>query len=471
MKFRGALVAILILAGLVAYLFLVEFPGQKAKKEREKEEKSVFSLVRDDVARVALKRLEGESLEFERLDAEAPEARDKLWEWRLKNPLETYADKVRVEDLLRELEDLRKQHDLESVDFAQFGLANPEVRVEIEMRDGRSLGLSVGADAPVEAAAYARADHQGGVFLIDRSVKESLLKDTFHFRDRRAVNFDAMHLLRMAVRRPEESLALEKRDNAWRLVEPQASPAEKEAVDDFLYALEHMSASSVVSEHAAGTERRAHGLGAPYLDVELVEKRGEGERTTDVLFGKEDDKLYALRDWDQALLEIESPSWEKLDVSFDALRRKRLFTLPKWEVSRVEVKNPEGSYVLAKEDWTWRVLEPEGEKDPDRMQADDVISTITHLRASGFSPVPEDEAPLGLDEPFLQLRAGSDERSESASFGRGPEDGRVYARVEGWDDTLLVVEESSLEILLKPYAYLLEPTPEHEKLSEELMKH
>jgi hypothetical protein len=80
-------------------------------------------------------------------------------------------------------------------------------------------------------------------------------------------------------------------------------------------------------------------------------------------------------------------------------------------------------------------------------------------------------ASVGLDEPFLQLRAGSDERSESASFGRGPEDGLVYARVEGWDDTLLIVEEPSLEILLKPYAYLLEPTPEHERLSEELMKH
>jgi hypothetical protein len=273
------------------------------------------------------------------------------------------------------------------------------------------------------------------------------------------------------VRRPEEALALEKRDDVWRLVEPQASPAEKEAVDDFLYALEYMNASSVVSEHAAGPERRAHGLDAPYLDAELVEKRGEGERTTSVVLGKKDEKLYALRDWDGALLEIESPNWDDLDVSFDSLRRKRLFTLPKWEVSRVEVKNPEGSYVLAKEDWTWHLLEPEGEEDPDRMQADDVVSVITQLKASEFFSVPDDMASVGLDEPFLRLRAGSDERSESASFGRGSEEGRVYARVEGWDDTLLVVEESSLEIFLKPYAYLLEPTPEHEKLAEEVMKH
>ena len=104
------------------------------------------------------------------------------------------------------------------------------------------------------------------------------------------------------------------------------------------------------------------------------------------------------------------------------------------------------------------------------MQADDVVSGITQLKASEFLPVPDDMAVVGLDEPFLELRAGSDERSESASFGRDSE-GKIYARVEGWDDILLIVKESPLEIFLKPYSYLLEPTPEQEKLAEEVLKH
>jgi hypothetical protein len=457
MRFRGSLIALAILAALGAYLYLVEFPRQEKKEEAGKKEKQVFSFSRDDVVRLTLRRKGEVEIVVSRLEGE-----NSPWAWKMEAPVETYADRGRVEDILRDMESLRKNRDIEGTGLAAYGLEPPDAVAVAELRGGGSVSLALGADTPVESLTYARAGEEG-VILVDRHMRAALSKDALALRDRRAAAFESSRVQRVEIRAPKGRVVVKKEGGAWHVAEPSGTPAEKERMDNFLYALETMNASAVLAESAGDAERRRFGFGKPLFAVSVFEQRGDSQREAAAEFAGKGGNLYAVRGWDGALIEIENPRWEDLDPSFDALRRRKIFTFPKWEIKGVEVKNPEGGWSLAKENWEWTMQSPE-KKAPDRVKADETVSAAARLAASGFSET------CGAGEPFLEIRLRGEERSESAAFTRLP-DGGICARVEGWDDAALLMEEPTLEAFLKPAAYLLEPTPPSELQMEDLHHH
>jgi hypothetical protein len=454
-RFRSSLIALGILAALAAYIWWVEKPAALKKEETQKAEAQVFKFSRENAARVEIQSAAG-AVVLERTPAEDPASA--VWKWRLVEPLATWADAVRVDDVLRELEDLKSQRRVEGTDMAVFGLDAPPIRVEVKMKDGSVLGLDMGRDAQVERGVYAR--RRGGaaspVYLLDGYVKTALSRGASELRDRSVVRFESARVRKIEIESLEGRLTLEKNAGRWSLSAPKSMQADREAVDNLLQALEFMNATEIVSERPDAKTVREKNLAPPWMRLTLTERRDAGERKVMAVLGRRKDALFALRDWDGALLRVDSPRWDDLRSRPEYYRRGRLVEFAKWDVEGVEVEG-EKSFALEKKDWEWKLVRPK-EAEPDRVRMDGLLDALMNLKAADYFEKPSEDAAWGLDKPFLRLRVkGKEGALAEVSFGR--KDGKIAARAAGWDGVVLAVDEALVATFLQGHEELLKPSP------------
>lgn len=105
-------------------------------------------------------------------------------------------------EAVRQLEALRW---VSSSDDGSFGLATPHLRFELHTAEGKVLGVSVGNRAP--RGYYAKADGDAGVFLISRSVVDTL---TMLILDRSGFTLDPDTATQIVVNTGNASIELER---------------------------------------------------------------------------------------------------------------------------------------------------------------------------------------------------------------------------------------------------------------------
>ncbi|MGD8813931.1 MAG: DUF4340 domain-containing protein [Anaerolineales bacterium] len=90
----------------------------------------------------------GEAVELHRDDDE---------QWVLAEPVEAAADVMRVESAVSWLAAPVAERTLDPVnDFAPYGLAEPSKIVRVDLKDGSSLSLEIGREAPTSSVVYVR---------------------------------------------------------------------------------------------------------------------------------------------------------------------------------------------------------------------------------------------------------------------------------------------------------------------------
>ncbi len=144
--------AFLVLLGVVWYL---EWrPGKPAPKATTNQ---LFHFRSSDVQRVAIAR-EGTVVEIARQGNE----------WVIRRPLAQPADRFKAEGLVSQLASLIPTRSLGSgfQGLDTYGLAKPDLTVEVEAPAGRVHKLLVGAQNPEKTGYYVKTDESGAVYLI-----------------------------------------------------------------------------------------------------------------------------------------------------------------------------------------------------------------------------------------------------------------------------------------------------------------
>jgi hypothetical protein len=429
---RRLLAALVVLAGLLAYVYFVEIRGtERREKEKEASEK-VFPEGTEAVAELSLRR-EEESLRLVK-DAGG---------WRIVEPVPAAPDSDAVDRLLEDLDGIRITRELGEVeDLAPYRLAPPALRVEVKPAGGKpARTLLVGDDAPTGGGVYVRIGEAGRVAVVTGAAP--LRSATmFALRDRSLLRFDPGRVTSLRILRGREEIALAKSGGTWRLTAPVLAPADEASVTDLLYALERLTAQEFVDEKPAPEVRKQHGLEPAQERVVLASEEWEGERVLE--FGNTTSgSVLALRPGSGELVKVPDAAQQKWKGGADRFRRKEVLPFSRWDVAKLRIEGlPGGPLELVRgEESGWIRQAPVGAALPED-PVDLLLRNLSDLKAVEFLDRPgSDLARYGLARPAVRMQIW-----KTGSLGQPPavievgreSRGKVAMRDPAWPPVLQV---------------------------------
>ena len=280
MPVRRAVAAVVVLAGLVAFLYYYEFKGETARQEAQEERTRALSFVNEAIERVRLDRQGGTTIEIIRQGGA----------WHLASPLATRADDRIVEGMLNDLKSLKIERTLEGVETAErgtFGLEEPAARVVLSVgHDGGSVGseeaeddamaLDIGGPVPVSGGRYAARPGQEGVLLVAGNLTTILEATADRLRQKKVIGMDSWNIRKVAMKSQDGSVMLEKTGDSWRLTGPVTVPADGARVESILSSLTSAEAAGFAEEKPSYEQLSSFGLTpeAGAIDLEVTGEDG-----------------------------------------------------------------------------------------------------------------------------------------------------------------------------------------------------
>jgi hypothetical protein len=445
-------VLVIVLAGVAAYAWFVEYKGGEERAEREEKDEQLFAVERADVVALTYERRDGAGdltrMTIERTDSGPGDA-----VWRMLAPLDTPADGGAVDVLIGRLVTTRVQQTLAaaSPDSAEFGLKAPRLTIGLRARGGETRTVSIGDENPFDGTLYARREGEGAVLVVEAGLKYSLDKTLFDLRDKRLLDFEAEEAIGLDLRwsagasgRPDGAagaltLARPGSGDPWRLTAPIEDAADATAVGRLLDGLRWMRASGVVSDDPYTAGR--YGLAEPRLRATVslrpaagaTQPRTQTVEVGDPVQGSEDD-VHARRSDRPTVFSIPRRLVRDLTPEVFALRNKDVVAFDRDKVVRVTFTTAGATTLeLARADASssdWRVVVPRAgpAKAP---KVSSLLRDIANLKGSGF---PDDAAAthpstVGLDPPEREIVLADAQGGviERLSLGRREEGRGVYA--------------------------------------------
>jgi hypothetical protein len=446
-EFWKTYVAVVAVAGLFAYIFLVEQKREPGTGEKPKEKP--FSLDKTKVKEVTISRNAGETIRLVKSGAE----------WRMAEPMAVAADGPAVESLLSSLEGLEVQDEAaQSAErLADYGLDTPRLQLTV-VADGAKapLRLLLGAKLVDGSGVYAKLPDKPRVFTIASFVESSLDKKPFDLRDRDFLKIKRDAVKTLAVVGPEGSYTLARDDKGeWAFKAPLATKAGRWAVDGLLGSIENLRMDSVAAEDAK--DLKPFGLDKPARTLTLGFVDGS-TRTLEIGTATAD-KKYQVRQSGSAMVAIVPPALvDELAKGMANLRAKRLLDVATYDVESFDATLGGIKKTYAKstakdkdgiETSKWKRTAPDA-KDLETSKVEDALFKVSGVEASELIDAPKADTEYGLDAPAFQLviRMGSGKGESQLAVGKKGD--AAYARRSG-DAAVLKLEAAKTDELIKAF--------------------
>jgi hypothetical protein len=205
---------------------------------------------------------------------------------------------------------------------------------------------------------------------------------------------------------------LERREDAWTLVEPLEFPADGFAADGLASNLATLASEAALEDPQPPAEYGLDEGSARIVRFSVGEAQHELRLGKDTPVGS---SAYAATGSDDAVYTVERFKAQSFDKALDELRDKRILDFDESSIRRVEASWPGGRVLLEREGAApdseaaepeatdgWRLRAPlDARADSDAI--DDLLSDLSFLRADGFVDDPPPDAEVGLEPPAFQI--------------------------------------------------------------------
>jgi len=234
-------------------------------------------------------------------------------------------------------------------------------------------------------------------------------------------------------------------ENDWKLEAPVAYPADADAVDRVLRALEKLESTATIAEKPADLAPFGLASDGSAKSRKTVELRaGETPPQTLFLGGNTPvggDRYVELASDPTRLYTVSAGSLSDLTPTLLELRDKRLLRMPASAADELTVRAGGELVVRAtKADSGWMLVEPESAPaDPEKIRR--VLDDLALGRASAFEDAPKPLEKYGLAKPEIELTMRAKDAEERLALARA--DGRTWLSRAG-DPVILEVNERAL---------------------------
>jgi len=394
-KFKNTIVLFAVFLVLLVAVLLFESKGLKNKEKKEKEAKLV-DLAAADVRKITLNNESG-AITFQK---------DEKGVWRITAPLKGQADDMEVNSLAESFAGLGIERvvEAEPKDVKTYEIPKREVTLWVKDKE-LPVKVLIGMENPIDNTLFAKREDEKRVVLLASSLKTTVDKKLFDFRQKDVFKFDTADVRAIRVRAGDVVWAASKKHDGWELTAPIAALANGNKLDSLLYALSGLKAKEFVSERKSDEDIRKNGLDKPEYEVNLSMPTVNKEA---VLFlHKSDDKVYAAGSLSDKIVLVDGTVLNDLGKKADEYREKKAAVFNSWEADRISVKKSGFAVAAVKEkvkdEEKWRLEAPD-KPEADSSKVETFIRRIESLEAVEFIDTPKDLAEYGLDKPEAEVK-------------------------------------------------------------------
>ena len=452
-EFWKTYAAVLVLAGLGAYIYLVELKKPEGGDAKPKEK--VFTLDKAKVGELTIAPAQGEALRLVREGTG----------WKMTAPSAVSADTAAVDTMISSLESLEIEEVVadNATKLGDFGLDKPQLSVEaLAQGSPQPVKLLLGAKLADGSGVYAKVPASSRVFSVASWTVGSFEKKPFDLRDRDLLHVKRENVKSLEISGPEGSYALARGDkDEWAFSKPLVTRAGRWSVDSLLGNLESLRMESVAAE--AAQEVKPFGLVKPARRVTI----GLSDGTSKTLeiggpAGEAKDKKFHARVSGASLVAvIPGALVDDLAKGMKELRAKRLLEVATYEVQGFDALSGSARKTCAKsttkdkdglDKAQWKRTAPDA-KDLDTNKVEDALFRLGGVEVQEFIDQPKEAAAYGLDAPAFKLVLHMGAGKGEASVELGKKEGAVYARRPG-DSSVLKLDPAKADELIKGFSEL-----------------
>lgn len=376
MRWQTTAVLAVVLAALGAFFYMYEVRLAPDRDKAESVKGRIFTAELADVTEVVV----------ERPDTTL-RARREGDGWQVLEPVKTRGDRNAIDDLVTTVTTAKSDREIEpsptAAALADFGLEKPAARVTLALKNGRRVGLTVGAKSPTGAWVYVRETDKPAVLAVGEGVLRDSTRPVADFRDKTVVALGRGDVTGIEVATPDDTLVFAQADRKWRLVRPRPLPADGDVVRDFL----EKAAAAKVKEFIADAPASL----APFaLDrptrVTFTAGGDKNRSTTTLLFGRVDagkKGVYVMRQGEPTVMLIPEDVWTAVPKTVATARDKTVVDFDRDRVAKVEVQSPKGAVTLVRQDNRWKITAPEA-LPADQVEAGGLLFKLKDLKAQAF---------------------------------------------------------------------------------------
>ena len=442
MRWQSTAILAVVLLALGAFYYVYEIRLGPEREKTEGRKGRVFTAEPADVTEVDIKRTDG-VVKLKR-DGEA---------WQILEPVKGRGDRGSIDETVTSVVTARMDREIEAAPkaLADFGLDKPAAEITAKLKDGKSLGLLLGAKSPTGVWVYAREADKPAVFVVGESVLRDTTRPVADFRDKTVLAFDQKDVTGLEIVTRDDTIAVEQADGRWRLTRPRALPADADTIRDFLDKLRGARVKEFVAE--APPSLALFGLDQP-VRVAVNTGRDKDRATKTLLFGRADSAkkgVYAMRAGESAVLLIPDEAWTAVPKNVAVLRDKAVVEVDRDKVTRIEIESPKGSVTLAQENGRWKITAPEA-LPADQVEAGAVLFKLRELKAQAFLTDDAAGIPRYLAKPTVRVSIGDPGTPTARTLLLAPSPERrggaatAYAGVVGRGPVVLVDGKALEEI-------------------------
>lgn len=420
-SFRSTLILLVVLAGLVGYIYFVE--SKKTTQPAEEAKAKVFAVTADKIVELSVRPPSGEATVLKKADGA----------WQIVQPVQSSADESEVSGLTSNIASLEIQRVVEenAGDLKQYGLAEPKVDIGFKAAGDKDFHhLLIGDKTATGGDLYARLQNGKNVFLISAFLESTFNRSTFDLRDKTVLKFDRNKVDSVALASSDKGVQMAKSGEEWSLTRPIQTRADYGTVEGLIGRLQTAQMKSLVT--ADPKDLKEYGLDKPEASATL----GTGSARATLEIGKKspDGTLYARDASRPMVFTIEATLLDELKKSADDYRRKDVFEFRPYNATRVEIARGTDTFVFEKTKGQgkdaaekWRQVSPAA-RDVDAEKMDQFLTKLTNLRMQSWAAGTDK---TGLDKPVLTATARFDDgkKQEQVVFGKPGSD--VFASRKG----------------------------------------
>jgi len=441
MKFKTTLLLFGIFILLFAAVYFFEFRSQGEENEND----MLISFASKDVEKIIFKN-DGQTIQFQRKEEE----------WLITDPIETKADKYEVNMLADDFSNLRIERVVEEEpsDLEKYGIPQKEIELYTKGQD-IPIKIQIGMQNPLDNTFFAKKAEEKRVVLIPSSLKSLLEKKVFDFRQKDIFKFESDQAKSIKLKAKGIQWEAEKEDEDWFLRKPVNALAQKNKINDILFALSNLKAKEFVSEEKKDEEIKNFELDKPDYEV-AIDFPVENRQVT-FFIHKKDDKVHATSSISPKILQVEDSILSDLEKEPGDLRDKEVADFFTWEVKILQIKKGETSLKLSKDDEeNWHFEEP-ALQGADKEKIQSFLRKLEALESEEFMDPPLELADFGLDIPQAEIKIWAGEEEEA------PEEVTIQIGTEDKESKKVFVRNKRFQYVFKVDSTFLEELPEQAK--------
>lgn len=367
--------------------------------------------------------------------------------WSIQQPIIAQADPQEVDLLIRNLYELRVDDFIADnvSDLSVYGLQEETRQISLGSSDGSAQTLVLGDEMPDRAGyAYARMANDTSVFALPSNVLQLLEVPVNRFRDARVLSIAPDAVSSIVIKGENEELAMESDSSGtWKITNPVAWDADRDAVFNFI----------TLWEHAVITEFSVEETPADVQwNIEFASSGSGMTNRIEILAGEGRlDGLLIRRDGDPTVVQINLP---ELPVSISSpliYKDRHVLNLRKDDISKLTVVKPSHipQVIERSADGNFIAVGANSHLQVNSAAVDHTINRLVGIQTPSYIVYnPRSLDVYGLAEPSLELHVGLSDTNALGRIllvGRESSDG-FYSMVKG-RDVIFYLDKQTVETL------------------------